>query len=309
MDLQHLENFLVIVEQGSVSHAARIIRITQPALTRQLQALEAQFGAPLLARNRRGVVLTPAGEALVVEARRILNCVQQAHGAVDAVTRRPGGRLSLGVAASIARLILPAVALAARKAMPEARLELTEGYSDSLCERLVTNRLDMAVIHQRQPMPGTEARVLFSEAIVAVGAPGIFQPGEAVSMKDLLRHEAVVTAQSGRLRLLYEEVVAKSGRVAGSFLEMDSFPALIELLAAGGGVSLLPYSAIHHEVAAKRLSWAQIGPRQLRRSVVLVQPVGRIRTPAREEMEAIIDDFVRRNAASYQWHLPNPTPT
>ena len=73
MDLQHLENFLVIVEQGSVSHAARIIRITQPALTRQLQALEAQFGAPLLARNRRGVVLTPAGEALVVEARRILN--------------------------------------------------------------------------------------------------------------------------------------------------------------------------------------------------------------------------------------------
>ena len=84
MDLQNLQNFLIILDQKSISNAASIIRIAQPALSRQLRALERSVGAPLLIRQRWGVSPTPAGEVLAEQPRERLICLG---GAIDWVLR------------------------------------------------------------------------------------------------------------------------------------------------------------------------------------------------------------------------------
>ena len=136
MDLQVLRNFLVVVEQGSISNAATLSRLSQPALSRQLRSLEEEFGAELFTRKRRGVELTEAGEALALQARRILANVREAQVAIDAVTGKQGGRISLGVPPSLAGLMLPVLILEVRQAMPDVRFAVREGPPDELCSQV-----------------------------------------------------------------------------------------------------------------------------------------------------------------------------
>jgi LysR family nitrogen assimilation transcriptional regulator len=306
MDLQHLQNFLTIVEQKSISNAASLIRIAQPALSRQLRALEAEVGSPLLVRHRWGVSPTPAGEVLVAHAREILQRVQAARDEVSVVTRTPTGTLSVGVSASIASIVLPPLALAARSAMPQVKLKLVEANSVSLQQRLLARELDLAMIHVRGPTPSLETRPLLSEPLVAVGTAGVFDSEAPVSMKQLLAHDLMVTSSSGRLRLLYEEAVAKASATPTTFLEVDSFPALIELLAEGAGVTLLPYSTIHAGVRAGRLSWAPIAPKLFTRRLFMARPQDRIETPAWRMMAQLLRAIIEERRDTYRWSVAPP---
>jgi LysR family nitrogen assimilation transcriptional regulator len=308
MDLLHLRNFLTIIEQRSISNAASLIRIAQPALSRQVQALEKQVGCPLLVRHRWGVSPTPAGELMAEQAREILARVQSLQDSIGAMSRTPSGTLSIGVTASIAALILPPFALAARQAMPQVRLRLTEAYSGTLQQRLLARELDLAVLHVREASSSLELEPLLTEPVVVVGAAGVFKPGETVTLRQVLRHEAIVTAASGRLRLLYEEVMASARLAPTHFMEVDSFPALLELLAAGAGVSLLPFSTIQSGVEANRLSWAELAPKPQTRRLVLARLQERIKTPAWREAARLIRDIVEARQEQHRWTIASRPP-
>lgn len=303
MDLQHLRNFLVVVEQGSISNAAALIGISQPALTRQIQALQKEFDAPLFDRARHGVVLTAIGETLAFEARRILAAVREAQDAVDAASGKRGGRISVGTSLSLSRVLLPELVLCAVTDIPGVRLSVSEGYTDELCERLLDGQLDLAIADYRTPMPKLTARPLFREAIVAVGAAGVFASGARITMREFLHQDSVLAASTGRLRLMFERLAAKEGGAKGRFVEIDSHPALVQLIVAGGGVSLLPYSSVHHEVEAGRISVAELAPAPLLRQVALLVARSRVLSPASEVMEAIVDRLVARNAPAMRWDI------
>jgi LysR family nitrogen assimilation transcriptional regulator len=301
MDLRQLQNFLTVLDQKNISNAASLIRIAQPALSRQLRALEAEVGGDLLIRHRWGVTPTRAGEALAEHARKILEEVRKARDAVSAATTIPSGSLSVGVTSSVARIFLSRLAIAARKAVPQVKLELLEASSVDLQQRLTAGELDLAVFHLRERFPAFEAELLLTEPVVVAGAAGVFEPGSSTSMKELLRHDLVVTASSGRLRLLYEEAIARANAKPTTFLEVDSFGALLELLAEGVGLALLPYSTIHAEVALGRLSWAKLAPKPLTRRLHLARPADRIETPASAIMTRLLRELVEQGRETYQW--------
>lgn len=303
MDLQHLQNFLTILDQKSISNAASLIRIAQPALSRQLRALEDEVGAPLLIRHRWGVSPTPAGEVLAEHARDILRRVRTARDAISTLTSSPSGTLAVGVTASMAGLILPPLAMEAQALMPAVSLKLAEGYTQVLHQRLLAGELDVAVIHARERLPSLDTRPLMTEPIVFAGPAGLFRPGEAVTMKQVLQHQSLVTAPSGRLRLLYEQAAATAGAAPTRFMEVDSLPALLELLAAGAGVAMLAYSTIHAGVEAGRLSWAHLAPRPLTRKIVIARPHDRLETPAWLTMADLIWRIVEARAETYRWTL------
>ena len=293
----------MVVEQGSISNAAALIGISQPALTRQIQALQKEFDAPLFARMRHGVELTMIGETLAFEARRILATVRDARDAVDAASGKRGGRISIGTSTSLASVFLPDLVMSAAREMPDVRLSVSEGYTENLCERLLDGRLEMAIADYRTPLPKVAARPLFREPIVVVGAAGQFAAGATITMRDFLHQESVLAASTGRLRLMFEKLAAKDGGAKGRFTEVDSHPALVQLITSGGGVSLLPYSSIHHEVRAGRMSVADLSPAPIRRQVALLVAKSRALSPASEAMEKIIDQLVARNAGDMRWDV------
>jgi LysR family nitrogen assimilation transcriptional regulator len=304
MELQHLNNFLAAVEHQSISNAASFIRIAQPALSRQIRSLEDELGCPLLVRHRWGVSPTPAGEVLAEHAREILQKLRIARDAVSAVIQSPSGSIALGVAGSVAGVLLPPLALAARRDLPNVSLRLAEASNPSLQQRLLSGELDMAVIDPSRGLVGVESEDLLWEPIVIAGGPRVFRSGERVRIRDVLRRHAVLAAPSERLRLLYEQAVAAAGAGPTSFVEVDSFAAILELLAEGAGVAMMPFSTIEAGVAGGRLTWADLAPKPHGRRLVLARPQGRIKTPAWRRMADMLREVIDARARRYRWVAP-----
>jgi LysR family nitrogen assimilation transcriptional regulator len=270
MELRHLRNFLVVVEQGSISKAADVIGLAQPALSRQLQALEADLGAALLYRHGWGITPTPAGEILLSHSKNLLNQARTVRDAVNAVSGLPAGKLAIGVPSSIAAVLLPALVFAARETLPHVELRLIEGYSANLRQRLLASELDFAILYAEKPQAGFVSRPLLREPLVAIGPAGMFSLDQSISMP----------GYANQLRSLFENAAAEAGLVGSYSMEVDSVPALIELVSAGAGVSILPYSAIYRHVAEGRLSYAHVAPEKLERHLALARPAERIETPS-----------------------------
>src|SRR5712671_6868996 len=121
MELRQLRYFVAVAEEGNISRAAQRIFLTQPALSRQIKALEVEIGQCLLERQAHSIRLTPAGEALLVEARTLLDQAEAALGRVRAASL--GSRLRVGYAPSLAAGILSPAVATFTQAHPDTRVD------------------------------------------------------------------------------------------------------------------------------------------------------------------------------------------
>ncbi|KQX25656.1 hypothetical protein ASD39_12950 [Sphingomonas sp. Root50] len=303
MELRHLRNFVTVVEQKSISKAANIVRLAQPALSRQLQALENDLGAPLLVRHGWGITPTPEGEVLAKSARSLLDQAQAVRDAVGAASGSPSGKLAIGVPSSMAEIVLPELALAAQRALPRVELRLVEGYSATLRQRLLTGELDAAILYADRRHSSLVTRPLLTESLVAFGPAGAFGTEAAISIEDLVARNPIMPASANQLRALFEEAAANIGLTATAAMEVDSVPALLALVAAGAGVSVLPYSSIRHAVEKGRVSYARISPQKLDRQLVLARTQERIETPSWNGIVNLLCEILSAGEQAYRWQV------
>src|SRR5262245_43352461 len=146
MELRYLRNFVAVAEEGSITSAASRLRVAQPALSRQLRALEPEIGSPLLERNSRGVMLTEAGIAFAADARRILAALDAAVATAQARACGTQGELNLGYAPSPSAEILPPALRALEKAAPDVKVTLHDLSGDELLSALQNGKLQFAVL-------------------------------------------------------------------------------------------------------------------------------------------------------------------
>jgi DNA-binding transcriptional LysR family regulator len=124
MEIKHLHSFRAVAEELSFINASRKLHISQPALSAQIQALEAELGVQLFARNRRIVRLTKPGEAFLRSAEAILQMADEAKANAQRVAAGEAGHLKVGFVASAALQLVPFIVLAFRRSHPRVRLDL-----------------------------------------------------------------------------------------------------------------------------------------------------------------------------------------
>ncbi|MEZ4371852.1 MAG: LysR family transcriptional regulator [Polyangiaceae bacterium] len=146
MQLEKLSIFLQIVDTGSVSAAARLVHLSQPAVSRNLQQLEDDFGVSLFEREGRGLRLTAAGRALVPEARAILSRFEALRKSVRGTAERSYHDLRLGTVDSVVSFLFGHLVAPLRGAFPELGLKLTTGRTAQLLERVANDDLDLALV-------------------------------------------------------------------------------------------------------------------------------------------------------------------
>ena len=154
MEFDNIRAFVSVADAGSVSLAARDLYITQSAVTRRLQRLEASLGTPLLDRRTRPVVLTGAGQAALERCRRLLNDVREVRAAT-ANSDLPMGEIRIGVAHALTELTLTEPVGQLRRKFPKVAPRLRTGWSRELLERVRSRGLDAAVIllPKGEPLP------------------------------------------------------------------------------------------------------------------------------------------------------------
>jgi LysR family transcriptional regulator, nitrogen assimilation regulatory protein len=307
IELGHLKNFLAVIEHKSITKAASLVRLAQPALSRQLHALEADLGASLLYRHGWGITPTPEGEILAKHARSLLDQAQAVRDAVGAVSGSPSGKIAIGVPSSMAAILLPEVALTARRTMPRVQLRLIDGYTANLQQRLLAGELDIAILYAERRNSTLVTRPLLKEALVAIGPPGEFGADATISIPELIARNPIMPTAPNQLRSLLQDAAAESGMTENVTMAVDSVPALLELVFAGAGLSVLPYSTVHASVEQGRLSYARIAPQNLERHLVLARPAERIETPLWNAMTELLYGILRARQETYQWTVEKGT--
>lgn len=169
MDIRRLKSFIVIVDSGSITRAADILHLAQPALSQQLAALEDHFGQKLLIRSQQGVTMTDAGQAVYRHAQIILRQMEQAQSDVATAGRSLAGRVSVGLVPFSSAATLSVELLAeTRKRHPGILLHLTESVGQTYSQMIMNGRLEMALIHGIGPIKGVRFEPLLKEEFFLV---------------------------------------------------------------------------------------------------------------------------------------------
>ncbi len=163
-DLRQLRYFVAVAQSGSFRAAAEALHVSQPPLSRQVQALERTLGARLLDRRASGVALTPAGRDALARAVALL---AQAEALGAHFAARPGEPLRIGITAAITVADRARLARAWRRAIPGVAFALEPGYSRDLIPALKAGRLDFALVGLPGNTAGLETREVWASPLVA----------------------------------------------------------------------------------------------------------------------------------------------
>ncbi|MBP0590806.1 LysR family transcriptional regulator [Paraburkholderia sp. LEh10] len=154
MELRHIRYFLAVAEERNVTRAAEKLGIGQPPLSQQIHALESELGVRLFRRTGHGVVLTEAGEAFAIDARRLLTDATHAVKNAQSAGRGETGQLNIGFTGSAAfNPVVPNLIRQFRQSYPGVSLTLTEGNTAQLLAQLNDRRLDVAFVRLGNQSP------------------------------------------------------------------------------------------------------------------------------------------------------------
>lgn len=250
MELRQLRYFVAIVDHGSLSRAAVVLHVAQPALTQQLRRLEEELGAQLLHRSAQGVLSTDAGKVFYEHALAILKQVDDARSAVTQSTTRPSGQVTLGLPHSISGALALPLLTAARASYPEITLQLTEELSGHLAEQLKSGRINLAVLFDDGQLGAFDSGALVEEDLMFVSrSDSAFGPdGDAVSLAEALATTLILPAQQQGVRPRIEQAARGAGLTLSSVIEINSIAILKSAILADMGATILPMAPLLGEI-------------------------------------------------------------
>jgi LysR family transcriptional regulator, nitrogen assimilation regulatory protein len=259
VNLKQLTLFQHIAELGSMTRAASVLHVSQPLLTRQMQALEKELGVMLFLRSDKGVQLTPAGLALLERSRTVLQQMRQLQDDIGMYAHRPQGELRLGLPPSLFDLVSVPLVNGFCRTYPEVRVHVQEGLSAWLHEAVLTGRLDTALISDAEPMDMLISRPVLQEPLLLVGpAKSRLRADSTVSAESLLERRMIMTSRPNAMRRIIDQSLAQLPRKLLPSLETNSARMLLELVVQGQYFTVLPYSAVAMSYLQGRVTIAPI---------------------------------------------------
>ncbi len=274
MNLDHLRTLLAIVEHGSLSAAARARRISQPAVTKQVQRMEGELGLTLLVRGpKRQAELTPAGERVLAFAREMLGRYEALERELAGLKAVGRGTLSLAASTIPGEYVLPAMLAAFRAQYPQVQVHMTVSDTADVATRLLADKGDVGVIGSTVRQPGLRLeRLVGDEIVLAVPPSHAFAERERVSVDELrvqpliLREEGSGTQRSVEAALRAAGLSLPRDRVV---LVLGSTQAILQAVAQGLGLGFVSARAAAPAQADGHLACVRLAGVDLRRDLYL----------------------------------------
>lgn len=259
MNFRRLKYFVKIVDIGSLTQAAEVLHIAQPALSQQLATLEGELKQQLLIRTKRGVQPTEAGNILYAHAQTILRQCEQAQSAVNSAGQAMSGQVSLGLASgsTAAQLALPLLQTL-RDQQPGILLSLHENGGAALAGQVANQTLDMAMVYGAKMPAGLHAIALMREDLYLVATRAVPHPGNSVELLDVARLNLFLPREGDAVRNQLEEAMALRKLAINVVGEIESSGALSAAIASGLGATVLPESVARAMIGPAKAWMARI---------------------------------------------------
>ncbi len=257
MELRHLRYFLAIAAENHFTRAAKRLGIAQPPLSQQIRQLEEEVGTPLFTRTARGVTITAAGEAFLPHAEAALREVDRARTAARRVRHGDLGTIRVGFtsAASLNPLV-PGAISDFRKAYPDVELRLIVQPTAPLLAQLAQDQIDVAFVRPTSTERQSLRAIPLPDERLWIALPS----GHALATRkrlrlDELRDEPFILYPRANGNLLYDSIIAacqSAGFSPRVVQEAPQMAAMVSLVAAGVGVTLVPESVCQLRPAGVR---------------------------------------------------------
>ncbi|WP_432094213.1 LysR substrate-binding domain-containing protein [Streptomyces sp. bgisy100] len=295
--LAQLRAFVAVAEHLHFRDAAADIGMSQPALSGAVSALEETLGVQLLERTTRKVLLSPAGERLAGRARAVLEAVGALLEEADAVRAPFTGVLRLGVIPTVAPYLLPTVLRTVHERYPDLDLQVHEEQTSSLLDGLAQGRLDLLLLAVPLGAPGVTELPLFDEDFVLVTPRDHWLGGRGDIPREALRELDLLLLDEGHcLRDQALDICREAGREDGAPVTTSAagLSTLVQLVAGGLGVTLLPRTALQVETERNdQLSTGCFAEPAPARRIALAMRSGAARQEEFEELAKELRSAVR----------------
>lgn len=291
LDLKQLAALITVADVGSVTKAAKLLHLVQPAVTRQIKLLEEELGVTLFRRTHQGMVLTEPGEQLVSRARRAMQELERAKMELTPSPELVKGHVTIGVLeSSIETLIQPLTDTIAKK-HPAVHLRLLTGYSGHVREWIDHGDVDVAMLNSVSSTHTLAVFPLLREQLWVLAPPDAGLSSETpVPWATVLAQPLVLPIGGLGVRAAVDQAHSETGIRPSVAVESNSGFILKELVLARRGWSVLPAVAIKRDIDRGLLSGAPIVEPDITREVVLAFQRGG-RTPP--QVEAVATELIR----------------
>lgn len=279
MEIYQLRTFHSVARRSSFSRAAEELAITQPAVSRQVEALERSLGVLLFSRRGRQVTLTEAGHRLLEYAGRILTLADRAAQAIEELKTLQAGRISIAASTTPGNYLLPAVVAGFRRRHPGVELTMEVCPSERVERAVLDGRVDLGVLAGPVRSPTLFVEPYLDDELVLIVPPG--HPLAAAAGTDpaeigrLLAAQRFIVRETGSAtRRGMEEHLASLSVPLGDAVELGNTEAIKRAVAAGMGVSIVPRCAAANELALGTLAEAPHPSLRVRRTLNFISSKG-----------------------------------
>ena len=294
-----------IAEAGSLSAAAHILHIAQPALSRQMRAFEAELGVPLFLRTGRGVILTPAGHELASEGARLIEQARALQQRIRGYGSSVTGEATIGLSPTLGRVLTLPLANYVRAEFPHVKLRIAEAFSGTLLEWLQNGRVDAAILYHSPASAALRCERIAEEPLWLIGNAHDqrFPTGAGVTISALSGMPLVLSTPHHGLRAMVDAHARAAGAHLDVIYEFDSLEPAIALVKEGMALTILPIASVRREIEAGILvGWPIVSP-ELIRPLVVCTAAQRGGAIGMREVAGILRHAIEAAASNYSWRL------
>ncbi len=298
LSLRQLQYIVAVADELGFHRAAEKLHVSQPTLSAQIQQVESVLGVQLFERDRRRVLVTRDGAEIVTRARRVLVEVDDLLAVATRVRDPFAGVFRFGVIPTIAPYLLPDLTPALVKAYPQLRLVFREEKTEDVVRALAEGRLDAGLVALEADLgEHTSAEILRDPFVVAMAKHHPLAKHKRIPLA-LLDGESVLLLDDGHcFRTQALALCTKAGAKENDF-RATSLATLVQIVAAGEGITLLPKLAINVENRRAQLEVRPIAPPVPSRTIALIWRPGSPFAKAFNEIAATM------RAAAKHWPVP-----
>jgi DNA-binding transcriptional LysR family regulator len=270
--LSQVEAFLTVAERRSVSAAAAVLYVTQPALTTRIKNLERELGIELFVRTPRGMRLTAEGRAFRPHAQRAVQSLAEGRELLRELGEGRVGELLVGAAPAISTYVLPLVLGRFQALFPNVHLIVRTGHSEEVLELVLREQVQIGLVREL-PHPAVTSVPLYDDEIVLVVHPGHrFAEASSIKVQELGAERLILFDRTSSYFVLTSAFFREAGVVPRGVMELDNVDATKKMVEHGLGIAFLPYTAVRAELAAATLREVGIvGYEPVRRQIVALR--------------------------------------
>ncbi|MBV6307345.1 LysR family transcriptional regulator [Candidimonas humi] len=240
-DLTTLAILLAVAEEKNLTRAARRRHLAVSAVSKRIKELEEQVGAPLLARNSRGVELTPAGQSMVFHARQLQAVLAHMENELADYGGGIKGHVRIHAITSAIAQFLPGDIARFVKAYPLIRFDIEERVGSAVVQAVCDGSADLGIFAQQTPAQGLEVFPYRRDELVAlVGRGHALARKGRVTFDEILEHEFVGPHVDSSVHTLLTTEAARRGRNLAFKIRISSFESMCQMVEAGLGLALMP---------------------------------------------------------------------